>query len=116
MPIILPKTSLNVTVTYYSTLSGIAFTSVRYTYYMEDLLHILKPEKQADGTYAIGGLLILYFYRLRTSMCKVYKIINEMGPVYLKKLFTQKKTPYESRAAVPVTVPNLEPLNLVRRA
>ncbi len=38
-----------------------------------------------------AGVSILYLDRLRISMCEVYKVINEMGPVYPKKLFTQKK-------------------------
>ena len=49
-------------------------------------------------------------------MCEVYKIINEMGPVYLKKLFTQKKTPYESRAAVPVTVPKFRTIKFGKKS
>ncbi len=40
----------------------------------------------------VAGVPILYLDRLRTSMCEVYKIINEKEPVYLQKLFTQKKT------------------------
>ncbi len=39
-----------------------------------------------------AGVPILYVDRLRTSMCEVYKIINEIGPIYLQKLYTQKKT------------------------
>ncbi len=62
------------------------------------------------------GVLILYLDRLRTSMCEVYKIINEIGPVYLQKLFTEKKTGYESRAAVPVAVPKFRTIKSGKRS
>ncbi len=49
-------------------------------------------------------------------MCKVYKIINEIGLIYLQKLLTQKKTPYESRAAVPVAVPKFRTIKFGKRS
>ncbi len=49
-------------------------------------------------------------------MCEVYKIINEIGPIYLQKLYTQKKTPYESRAAVPVVVPKFRTIKFGKRS
>ncbi len=49
-------------------------------------------------------------------MCEVYKIINEIGPIYLQKFYTQKKTPYESRAAVPVAVPKFRTTEFGKRS
>ena len=62
------------------------------------------------------GVTILYVDRLRTSMCEVYRIINEIGPIYLQKLYTQKKTPYESRSAVPVAVPKFRSIKFGKRS
>ena len=54
---------------------------------------------------------MLYVDRFRISMCEVYKIINEIRPIYLQKLYTQKKQPYESGAAVPVAVPKFRTMH-----
>ncbi len=46
------------------------------------------------------GVFSLYVDRLRTAMCEVYKIVNNIGLAYLKKYFTIKDTSYETRTAM----------------
>ncbi len=46
----------------------------------------------------------LYVGRLRTGMCEVFKVVNDIGPAYLKKYFTLKVRFYETRAAMPLVV------------
>ncbi len=37
-----------------------------------------------------AGMSILYVGRLRTAICEVFKVVNDIGPVNFKKHFTLK--------------------------
>ncbi len=43
--------TLLLTVFYFA---GISFTSVRLSFYMENFIGFMKPEKQEDGSYMLG--------------------------------------------------------------
>ena len=52
-----------------------------------------------------SGVTSLYVDRERTAMCEVYKVVNDIGPTYLKKYFTIKDTLYETRIAMSLVLP-----------
>ncbi len=51
-----------------------------------------------------AGMSTMYVGRLRTAMCEVFKVVNDIGPVYLKQYFTLKDSSYETRTAMPLVV------------
>ncbi len=49
-----------------------------------------------------AGTSTLYVGRLRTAMCEVFKLVNDICPVYLKTHFILKDKFSETRAAMPL--------------
>ncbi len=47
----------------------------------------------------------LFVDQLRTAMCEVFKVVNDIGPDYLKKYFTIKDSFYVTRATMPLVLP-----------
>ena len=55
-----------------------------------------------------SGKLLLHVQRLRLLAIQVYKIVNETGPKYLHNLFNVKKSPYETKAVIPLIRPKFK--------
>ncbi len=58
----------------------------------------------------------LYVGRLRTAMCEVFKVVNDIGPAYLKKHFTLKDRLYETRTAIPLVLPKFNSVKFGKRS
>ncbi len=63
-----------------------------------------------------AGVSTLYADHLRTTMCEVYKVVNDIGPAYLKKYFTIKDSFYETRTAMPLVLPKFRWVSYGKRS